>query len=70
VQSSTSGPRNIDALFFMLGYDSYRFNKKPVGTRYTELVFFNLVGSVSHVVYSGVFKPQNVNALFFMLERA
>jgi hypothetical protein len=54
----------------MLGYDSYRFNKKPVGTRYTELVFFNPVGSVSHVVYSGVFKPQNVNALFFMLGRA
>jgi hypothetical protein len=33
------GARNVIALFFMLGWDRYEFDKKRVGTRYTELVF-------------------------------
>jgi hypothetical protein len=41
------------ALFFMVEWDRYRFNKKRVGTRYAELVFLHPVGSVGHVVHTG-----------------
>jgi hypothetical protein len=34
-----SGARKVDALFFMLRWDRYGFDKKRVGTRYAELVF-------------------------------
>jgi hypothetical protein len=65
--SSAPGPRNIDNLFFMLGWDQYRFDKKHTGTRYAELVFFYPVGSACQVVHSGAPGAGNVDALFFYL---
>jgi hypothetical protein len=51
----------------MLGWDRYGFHKKHAWTRYAELLFFHLVGSVGHVVLSGAFGPPNIDALFFIL---
>jgi hypothetical protein len=53
VHSSASGAQNIDALFFMLGWDWYAFDKKCAGTQCANLVFLHLVGSTGHVVHSG-----------------
>jgi hypothetical protein len=70
VHSSASEGRNIDALFlcsvrtgtdstknmfFMLGWDRYRFDKKHTGTPYIKLVFLHLVGFPGHIVHSGAF---------------
>jgi hypothetical protein len=67
VHSSASGVQNDDALFFMLWWDRFGFNKKCVRTRYAELVFLHLVGSTCHVVHSSASGVRNVDALFFML---
>jgi hypothetical protein len=45
VHSVASGVRDVNALIFMLLWDSYGFHKKCVGTSYGELVFLHLVGS-------------------------
>jgi hypothetical protein len=42
----------------------YRFHKKSVGTRYTELVLLHLVESACHTVHSGVSGARNVDTLF------
>jgi hypothetical protein len=47
--------------------DQYGFDKKHIGTRYTELVFLHPVGSVGHVVHSSASEARNGDALFLML---
>jgi hypothetical protein len=68
VHFSAFGVRNVDAPFFILGWDWYGFHKKCAGTHYAELVFLHLVGSVGHIVYFGASGVQNIDTLFFMLE--
>jgi hypothetical protein len=48
-----SGVRNVDALFFMLGWDLHGYDKNHAGTRYAELVFLYPMGSAGHVVHPG-----------------
>jgi hypothetical protein len=55
-------------LFFLLGCAWCGFHKKSDGTRYTEYVFLHSVGSVGHIVHSGVSSLLNIDALFSMLE--
>jgi hypothetical protein len=66
LHSSASGVRNIDAQFFMLGWDRCGFQEKRVGISYAKLVFLHLVGSAGHVVHSNASGAQNVDTLFFM----
>jgi hypothetical protein len=51
----------------MLGWAWCGFHKYRAETRYAELVFLHSVGSMGYMVHSGVFRAQNVVALFFML---
>jgi hypothetical protein len=67
MQSSASGTRNVDTLFFMLVWDCYMFDKRRVRRRYAELVFLHPVGSAGHVLHSCASGARNVDALFFML---
>jgi hypothetical protein len=64
VQCGASEARNIDSLFFLLGWYQYRFHQKHVRTRYAKLVFLDPVGSIGHVVHSGAFGALNVETLF------
>jgi hypothetical protein len=43
VHSGAPEAQNVVALFLMLGSARCDFHKKQAGTRYSELVFFNLV---------------------------
>jgi hypothetical protein len=40
------------ALFFMIGWDQYSFNKKRAGTHYAIVLFLHPMGSAGHVVRS------------------
>jgi hypothetical protein len=51
----------------MLGWDRCSFHKKPVRTRYAQLVFLHLVGSAGHVVHSSGSGAQTFDAPFFIL---
>jgi hypothetical protein len=52
VYPSESAAQNVDALFLMLMWDWYRFQKNRIWTHYAEYVFLRLVGSVGHIVHS------------------
>jgi hypothetical protein len=51
----------------MLGWAGCCFHKKRVGTRYTELVVLQTVGSTGHIVDSGASGLRNVDTLFVTL---
>jgi hypothetical protein len=67
VHTGASAARNIDALFFMLRWDRYGFDKKRIRTCYAKLMFLHPVESVGHIVHSGASRARSVDALFFML---
>jgi hypothetical protein len=51
VHYNATGARNIEALFFIPGWDQYRFHKIALENVMIKLVFFYLVGYVGHVVH-------------------
>jgi hypothetical protein len=66
VHCGVTGLRNINAQFFMLGWDRYGFHKKYDGTRYIKLVFLHPMESAGHVVHSGASGARNVDAHFML----
>jgi hypothetical protein len=52
VHSGASEVRNVDTIFFKLGWDWYGLKKNCAGARYIELLFLHPVGSTHHVVHS------------------
>jgi hypothetical protein len=65
--SGASEARNVNALFFMLWWDRYGFDKKHAGTPYAELVFLHSMRYASHIVHSGASGARNIEALFSIL---
>jgi hypothetical protein len=50
VHSDASVASNVDALFFMFGWDWYGYDKKHAGIHYAELVCLPPVGFVGDIV--------------------
>jgi hypothetical protein len=50
VDSITSGERNADTQFFLLGWARCGLNKKRAGTHYVKLVFSQQMGSAGRVM--------------------
>jgi hypothetical protein len=67
VHSGASGAQNVDTLFFLLGWDQYKFEKTYVRTRYAELLFLHPVGSTGHVVPFSASGERIIDILFFKL---
>jgi hypothetical protein len=53
LHSCASRARNIDTLYFLLGWYRYVFDKYHVGISYANLVFLHPVGFAGHVVHFG-----------------
>jgi hypothetical protein len=68
VHSGASAVRNIDTIFFMLGWDQYGFHKNCAGTRYVELLFLHPVGSAGHIVHFRASGERIVDTLFFQAQ--
>jgi hypothetical protein len=64
VHSDASSARNVDALFFMHGWDQDVFHKMCTRTHYVKLAFLHPVGSTGHVVHSGASRVQNIDTIF------
>jgi hypothetical protein len=45
--------RNIDALFFTIGWAQYGYLQNRIETHYIRLVFLHLIGSAGRVMYFG-----------------
>jgi hypothetical protein len=53
VHSGASEERNVDTLFFMLGWDRYGIHKNCVGTHYAELLFMDRESYTHYFLSSG-----------------
>jgi hypothetical protein len=67
VHSIASQARKVDALFFILEWVRYGFQKKRIETCCATLVFLHPVGYVGLVVHFCASGAQNIDTLFCML---